>query len=149
MSVASETAMAHIERILVPVDLSPCSRMALDYAVFLADEFGASVDVLHVWQPAESRRVVDVPEPAPSLAADDLREFVAGAQQPKRATLRQRIELGHPWKRIVEEASSGQFDLLVIGTHGLTGRLHMIMGSMTEQVVRTAPCPVLTVRGPE
>jgi nucleotide-binding universal stress UspA family protein len=139
--------MYRIEKILVPVDLSACSRTALEHAVSLADELRASLDVMLVWQSPGTARVIDVPASAPSEAAKDLHAFVASAQQPTRATLSQRVTVGEPRQRILEEASAGGYDLIVIGTHGQTGRLRMIMGSIAEQVVRAAPCPVLTVCG--
>jgi nucleotide-binding universal stress UspA family protein len=140
--------MYRIRRILAPVDLSPCSRTALEHAVSLAEQLGASIEVLLVRQLPESARVIDVPEATASEAENDLRAFVASVRQPERGTLSRRVEIGNPGKRVVEEASAGGFDLVVLGTRGQTGRLHMIMGSVAEQVVRGAPCPVLTVRGP-
>ena len=59
-----------------------------------------------------------------------------------------RIVTGDPVREIVEIAGAEGVDLIVIGTHGRIGRLHEILGSVAEGVVRNAPCPVLTVRGP-
>jgi nucleotide-binding universal stress UspA family protein len=53
---------------------------------------------------------------------------------------------GRPASAIVEEASAGRFDLIVMGTHGRTGLTHALLGSVAERVVQKAPCPVLTVR---
>jgi nucleotide-binding universal stress UspA family protein len=55
---------------------------------------------------------------------------------------------GSPLESIVERATSGGFDLIVLGTHGHTGFMHLLVGSVAERVVQHAPCPVLTVRGP-
>ena len=140
--------MLPIRKILVPVDFSSCSRSALEHAVWLADEIGASIDVLHVW-PGETARVVDPGEGEPPSALNELNAFVASVKQPQRGRLSQRLETGSPPRRILEDAGTGSYDLLVLGTHGRTGRLHMIMGSVAEEVVRGAPCPVLTVRGPD
>ena len=56
---------------------------------------------------------------------------------------------GSPYDEILAHAREGRFDLIVMGTHGRTGLEHMLMGSVAEKVVRTAPCPVLTVRAGE
>jgi nucleotide-binding universal stress UspA family protein len=58
----------------------------------------------------------------------------------------ERIEHGDPYDRIVSLATDEDFDLIVIGTHGRTGRLQALIGSVAESVVRTSPTPVLTVR---
>lgn len=58
----------------------------------------------------------------------------------------EKIELGNPDENIVEEAKKEAVDLIVISTHGRTGLSHMLMGSVTEKVVRHAPCPVLSIR---
>ena len=57
-----------------------------------------------------------------------------------------RVVIGHPFERILETAVRAQVALIVLGTHGRTGLLHAIMGSVAERVVRLAPCPVLTVK---
>jgi nucleotide-binding universal stress UspA family protein len=54
-----------------------------------------------------------------------------------------------PAVAIVDYAARGKIDLIVTGTHGRGGVAHMVMGSVAERIVRTAPCPVLTVRHPE
>ena len=54
--------------------------------------------------------------------------------------------IGTPARSIVEYAEGHGIDLIVMGTHGRSGMSHVLMGSITEQVIRTAPCPVLTVR---
>jgi nucleotide-binding universal stress UspA family protein len=60
-----------------------------------------------------------------------------------------RVVDGDPLLRILEAAADGAVDLVVMGTHGRIGRLHAMVGSVTEGVVRNAPCPVLAVRVPE
>jgi nucleotide-binding universal stress UspA family protein len=56
---------------------------------------------------------------------------------------------GAPYATILSQAKEGRFDLIAMGTHGRTGVAHLLLGSVAERVVRTAPCPVLTVRHPE
>jgi universal stress protein A len=60
--------------------------------------------------------------------------------------VRQEVEIGVAHERIVEKAAKEGVDMIVMSTHGRTGLLHMLMGSVAEQVVRQAPCPVLSIR---
>jgi nucleotide-binding universal stress UspA family protein len=63
--------------------------------------------------------------------------------------LSRRSDSGDPVRKILDVASSGHFDLIVMGTHGRVGRLHALVGSVAEAVVRSSLCPVLTVRRPD
>jgi nucleotide-binding universal stress UspA family protein len=144
-----------ITRILVPTDFGPSADAATDYAKGLARKLGASVHLLHVVEdpfiqgPLASEFYV--PEP-PGMRTDMLRE--AGELLARRLTAEERRDLGatceavvgHGHKTIVEYAREFGFDLIVMGTHGRTGLTHLLLGSVAEHVVRTAPCPVLTVR---
>jgi universal stress protein A len=58
------------------------------------------------------------------------------------------VNMGVPYQRIVETATAEQVDLIVMATRGRTGLSHLVLGSVAERVVRTAPCPVLTIRPP-
>jgi nucleotide-binding universal stress UspA family protein len=143
--------MPLVGKILVPLSPSLSSIAALEYASSLADELGAGVDVLHVHEHAEFKVGSEVP-----LAPDAMREAereMERAVQRAEARLRPRfhrsVVTGDPLVRILEVAAGGAFDLIVMGTHGRIGRLHAMLGSVTEGVVRSAPCPVLAVRVPE
>ena len=143
--------MPLVRKILVPVDPSPCSTAALQFAALLAEELGASLDVLHVHEHGG----FDVGSTAP-LAPDVLKELERGMEHAvEQARTRlgerfsQRSEPGEPLRRILEAAGGGGYDMIVMGTHGRIGRLHMLLGSVAEGVVRNAPCPVLTLRVPE
>jgi nucleotide-binding universal stress UspA family protein len=140
--------MGHIQKILVPVDGSPCSNAALSEAVLLAEDIGAAVDVLHVTAP-------DTFEVGSSTAAaEDAREgahraiddALADAAARLGARLTRRSDAGEPARKILEFADSARPDLIVMGTHGRVGRLRSLVGSVAETVVRNSPCPVLTVR---
>ncbi len=124
-----------IRRILVAVDLSPCSRSALALARALADALGASLDALFVTPDA-----VDASKRA-------LHEFVASSTGAAAAAPGERVETGDARERIVAIAEDDDYDLIVLGTHGRTGRPRSMAGSVAESVVRTASRPVLTVRG--
>jgi len=148
--------MSTFNRILVPVDFSACSRAALDQAYSLAEQFGGTIDVLHVWNPplyigadvglsfGESGRTLW--DYARAAAAKDMEQFLANFQRRGAVKITFRLEQGSPYERILSIANSGKFDLIVIGTHGRTGLSHLFLGSVAERVVRHSRCPVLTVR---
>jgi universal stress protein A len=146
-----------LRKILVPTDFSPTSTRALAEAQVFAAAFGASIDLLYVWSapalvaPESVITGVGINE-QPLLewirlsATEHLAKFEAEARQAGIAVHSSLCESGDPATTIVERATSGGYDLLVLGTHGRTGLSHLIMGSVAEKVVRRAPCPVLTVR---
>jgi len=131
-----------IVRILVPVDFSPSSDAALRYALALADEYGAEVEMLHVWSPngrAPSQRAIfaDTPEGAAmerrlSQAECDRAERVSG-----------RLEFGEDASRVILAILEREpFDLVVMGRVGV-GR--GARGQVAKRVVNGAPCRVLTL----
>lgn len=150
--------MARITRILVPTDFSPTADAALEYAFDLAGRFGASLQILHV---LDDPFVVDgmaadayIAE-APALRTamlDDARERLRHRAAPREALatpIETEVLFGHGARTIAEYAADRGVDLIVMGTHGRTGFAHLLLGSVAERLVRTAPCPVLTVRHPE
>jgi nucleotide-binding universal stress UspA family protein len=152
--------MPKVQRVLVPVDFSDCSRAALDYAALLAAEFGADIDVLHVWESplyASPETMIYLGDRATQTLADFARTQAGKLMEELMAklVLRQgvgrvqgRLESGRPFQVIVSVAQEGAYDLVVMGTHGRTGFSRLATGSVAERVVRMAPCPVLTVRAP-
>lgn len=110
-------------RVLVPIDFSAASDAALDYARMFARTFGGILDVVHV----RSR-------------------FTRA--EPKHAGHVQIVEGSDPALDIVEQARAVGAALIVMGTHGRSGISHLLRGSVAESVVRTSPCPVLTLRAP-
>lgn len=145
-----------ITRILVPVDFSSHSERAFRYALRLASRFGASVELIHVvdnpstsgaWTAAEVY-VPNLLEMLDSLLREAERRLAAlkSAVDRERVSVETHVLTGQPAHTIVEHARTGAFDLIVMGTHGRTGFSHLFVGSVAERVVRTAPCPVLTVR---
>jgi nucleotide-binding universal stress UspA family protein len=133
--------MATLQSILVPMDGSPPSIAALDHAVALSQDFGATIDVLHV-VPLEDPLGAD----ARAEVERDMDTAVARARAELGRRLERRTVVGDPLREIVEAAR--EVDLIVIGTHGRIGRLYSMLGSIAEGVVRNAPCPVMTVRDP-
>jgi nucleotide-binding universal stress UspA family protein len=143
----------HVKHILVPVDFHVPSRVALKFAAEIAAPLGASVDVLHVVDLPPTRTVPTeghVPVPieyrreVERLAGERLAEWTATTSAPAGAP--RAVVDGKPAAEIVRYAAEHGVDLIVIGTTG-DGRAAMT-GSVADRVVRTAPCPVVTVRGP-
>jgi nucleotide-binding universal stress UspA family protein len=149
--------MIDLQRILVPTDFSKHSQNALTYAVAFAEKFGADLFLLHVVQDLTlfiPDMVTVTPPIGPSL--EQLTRAVHGALDQvvhdnhlERFPLHREVREGTPFYEIIRFAREADIDLIVMGTHGHTGLAHMLLGSVTEKVVRKAPCPVLTVRHPE
>jgi nucleotide-binding universal stress UspA family protein len=140
-----------IDRILCPVDFSEFSGPALECAVRLGNWFEARVEVLHVI-PFVIPAGVGLPYfPAPpevtrvqhEQAAQGLADLVAPFLS--EVPIETKLLEGDPWRVIREVAEALPADLLVMGTHGRSGFEHLLLGSVTEKVLRRAPCPVLTV----
>jgi len=132
-----------VRRILVAVDFSSCSRAALELACSLGAALGATLEVLFVRQLEAGE---DFGSKELAAAKQELHRFIETAQPEGTAALGERIELGDARERIVSIAENDHFDLIVLGTHGRTGRPRMLAGSVAESVVRTASRPVVTVR---
>lgn len=135
--------MAHIAKILVPSDGSPPSLVALCEAAMLAEELGASLDVLEV---RDASGGLSATAEIHERAARDLDASFEAVRKTLGERVARRTERGDPLRTILQVASD--YDLIVMGTHGRIGRLHSMLGSVAEGVVRNAPCPVLTVREP-
>lgn len=145
--------MRPIRKILVPTDFSDNAAQALDAAVDLARRYEATLLLLHVYQPpvyafpdgivlAGSKVLLSMAD-----ASDrGLAEAKAQAEQLGARGVSVQSALGTPFADIIRVAREEDADLIVMGTHGRTGLAHALLGSVTEKVVRKAPCPVLTVR---
>ncbi len=150
--------MPTLKRILVPVDFSDCSRAALEYAIDLAQHFGASLHVLHVWTPprymtsdvvlqTSGQSLTSVLYYARAKASKEMEHFLAECQRGD-ATIKGWIDIGEPSQTILEVAKEAGYDLIVMGTHGRTALSRLLMGSVAERVVRQAHSPVLTIPPP-
>jgi nucleotide-binding universal stress UspA family protein len=145
--------MVELKRVLVPLDFGETTQRTLHYARSVAERFSSSLDVLHV---APNPYVADpsglysaLPQAFLDSLERDLRErmeSILDASDRKRFSVTLDLEIGDPLVNIVEYARRREVDLIVMGTHGRTGMAHLFLGSVAERVVRTAPCPVLTVR---
>lgn len=140
--------MPTFSRILCPVDFSDTSAHAITYADAIAGWYGAELTVAHVYLPL-SVAVPGLPEVVEQIPDDEAARLTAetaafarraGATSPTVV-----IDSGQPADEIVGRVLRDHSDLLVIGTHGASGFRHLVLGSVTEKVLRQVPCPVLTV----
>jgi nucleotide-binding universal stress UspA family protein len=142
-----------IRRILCPVDFSPSSDHALQYAVAFARAHGAELELLHIVE-LPNYSTPDFPLPPAALdgivaLARKRLETVTEETRKLHAPVRSHLDTGFVFTKIIECARDREVDLIVMGTHGRTALAHMLMGSVAEKVVRKSPCPVLTVKHPE
>src|SRR4051812_45781776 len=143
-----------MKRILVPIDFSKPALRALDYAVALAKPLGADVTACFVVEPIYfAAPYVDGQSGAlESLIADQRRIAVGQLSRLRRRYERRGVDLatcvadGIAAETIAAVATRLKAELIVIATHGRTGLSHLLLGSVAERVVRSAPCPVLPVR---
>lgn len=136
--------MISLKHVLVAIDFSPPAEAALTYGRALAEHHGATLHVLHVLENSFLNATVVDPTRLEAAALRRMRERLTDRG---RVTARATVDRsGAPADAIVTYARLHDIDLIVTGTHGRTGMAHVLMGSVAEQVVRTAPCPVLTVR---
>ncbi|MHC4140190.1 MAG: universal stress protein [Planctomycetota bacterium] len=145
--------MISLKKILCPIDHSDCSKEALKYAVSFAMKDEAKLYLLHIIDIRSFSEGLDaMSKPIPDeetleqlrtklldCIPEDIRD-----DMDVEATVIQ----GIPFAEIISTAKEKEIDMIVIGSHGRTGISHMMMGSVSEKVVRKAPCPVLTVRQP-
>jgi nucleotide-binding universal stress UspA family protein len=142
--------MTPFKHILVPTDFSTTGQSAVEMAVMLAKQFGATLTLLHVTEIptyaysgvyAAPRHLLN-----PVLEAAELELAQALAQVrtqlPDASSI---LRPGYPADEIVAAVLETKSDLLVIGTHGRRGVSHLLLGSVAEKIVRTSPVPVLTV----
>jgi nucleotide-binding universal stress UspA family protein len=152
--------MEQIKKILAPTDLSELSKSGVRYALELAKALEAEVLVYHAvdydtlirygqrsaapaaFQPSDQHFLDRYQKGLPEFLIDCVSDLLAFVK------VREKVELGNPDTSIVKLAKSEGCDLIVICTHGKTG-LRMSLGSVTEKVVQTATCPVLSIRPPE
>jgi nucleotide-binding universal stress UspA family protein len=151
-----ETPMApSLNRILVPTDFSETADSALAYAKELATRLGASLHLVHVYADPYAAAAC-----APEVYASVPTEVRQRAVEEVRERLLERLDASEEYQfrgsrgivrglvapQIVDYAANQDIDLIVMGTHGRRGVAHLLLGSVAEHVVRTAGCPVLTVR---
>jgi universal stress protein A len=143
--------MKNIKRILAPTDFSSLSALGVSYALDLGRSWGAVATVYNVAEAAElasyrARSLDDLLERNTKLLSEFLAENFAGLLPV--VEIRQKVAIGAAADSILMEAEQDRSDLIVMSTHGRTGLSHLLMGSVTEKVVRNAPCLVFSVHQP-
>jgi nucleotide-binding universal stress UspA family protein len=149
--------MIALKNVLVATDFSEPSNVALDYGRHFARTFGATLHVLHVVENVMARFAADA---YPVLLPDLQREIEDAGEKQLVAALENEdfgqlqavpvvMTSAAPAAAIVQYAKEHNVDLIILGTHGRGTIAKVFMGSVAERVVRTAGCPVLTVRHPE
>ena len=147
--------MLNVGTILYPTDFSDTAKQALNHALFLAEQFEAELHmlhavVLHEYDPRATER--RFPEPSDILQnlfaiADSEMSQIIEANNAKTFTLKEAKVKGFSAGQVIREyAQEHDIDLIVMGTHGRRGPARMFLGSVTEEVIRQADCPVLTLR---
>ncbi len=141
----------NIRRILVPTDFSTISAQAFPYAEDIARQFGAEIHLLHVLEknpPIFLIRTFDISnETALQKIEDDAKNLLNEFKNKFSSDINVKTVLlrGNDFEEIVEYAQSNQIDLIVIATHGRTGLLHTLIGSVAEKVIRYSKIPVLVI----
>ena len=152
--VAKKLLSSEAKTFLVPTDFSSCAREAAEEALMLAKSFSGRVVFFHVLDLYPSYTIayahelgvsVLIPPPSPEEIEPEWEAFLSSLPLEK-VDWEKYTEEGEAATAIVRQAEQGQADLIVIGTHGKSGLPHMLLGSVAEKVVRTASCPVLTIR---
>ena len=145
--------MATILIVLCPTDFSDTSRHALEHAIAVAKWYEARLIGVHAYAPpfypVTDLVTAGVGDPLPDLPTmKGIEEDVLASLEPARAVgiaTEARVETGPPAAAILACATALPADLIVIGTHGVNGFEHLVLGSVTEKVLRKATCPVMTV----
>jgi len=145
--------MVPFRKILVPTDFSKHSTEAVSAAADLSRRYEASVTLAYVFEPVTyalpEGHVMQSPPQLEEMRSAFEQRLVQATSEARAAgalDVQSKLLTGPVANEIADFAQQGQFDLIVMGTHGRTGLRHLVLGSVAERVVRTAPCAVLTVR---
>jgi nucleotide-binding universal stress UspA family protein len=146
--------MLQVQRILVPVDFTDTTEVVIEYAVGLAQRMGSSITILHAYQIP----VYGFPDGAFITAAEVAAQLSTAAQAHLDALQERYNDRGPPvttvlrdgvaWEEINAVAADLSADLIIIGTHGRRGLARALLGSVAENIIRTANIPVLVIHGP-
>jgi nucleotide-binding universal stress UspA family protein len=144
--------MIPFQTILHPTDFSPAAEQAFPVACSLARDHNARLIVLHSVPPASFDFGELAPHECPEGYArrlwQDVRRLTHADPRLRDLDIESELVDGDPVRMILAKAEEFHCDLIVMGTHGRTGLSRLLVGSVAEAVMRKAPCPVLTVKGP-
>jgi nucleotide-binding universal stress UspA family protein len=151
--------MVTIKNIVVPTDFSEAAAHALDYALSLAKTFQAKIFLVHVYEPIVYYSdapmgmpdLVELEQNIQTVAEQSLKNLVEKQIRPRETEtgvipVETILVQGKPFVEIIKAAKERNADLIILSTHGRSALEHILLGSVTEKVVRKAHCPVLTVR---
>ena len=146
--------MLKLHSILCPTDFSEFSERAIRYACELVEKFHAELHLLNVLQdyyavaPGTGETFAPFIDWLPELRKQSQQQLakLPGPDWASTVHIHRTTRVGAPIDEIVKYVKEHNIDLIVQGTHGRRGIKHMLLGSVAENVVRYAPCPVLTVR---
>jgi nucleotide-binding universal stress UspA family protein len=142
-----------LEKILVPVDFSDCAKEGASYASAFATKVGADLLLMHVTHPADftasDPNVVppdwsDLVETA-RLAAEDELDQMVNFLSLTGISAETEVAVGTPGEKLIERTKQPDVDMVIMSSHGYTALRHLFLGSIAEQLVREARCPVLVV----
>jgi len=143
----------HLSKLLVPVDFSEPAKKAIHYAKTFADQFGATITLIHAAEPLayppDFAVVPLLPPDAEEVRIQELQRQLEALAHEVGGNTKALVLPGRAWQTIVDHAKADGTDIIVLSTHGYTGFKHALLGSVTEKIVRHAPCPVLVVRDEE
>jgi nucleotide-binding universal stress UspA family protein len=148
-STCGGSLMIHLKNVLVAVDFDDASTVALRYARSLAKTFGARLHLIHVMENLFLRPMANDPHAIEAGISKRLLDVLTDEDRTVLHAVPVIRKSDAPAEEIVKYAQAEHVDLIVMGTHGRPGVAHLLMGSVAEKVVRSAPCPVLTLRHPE
>lgn len=140
------------KNILIPIDLSSYSLVAVQYGQEVAELFDAEIVLLHVDGNDRNKQQSASPTAPHETRRKELVEIIQRLlinHNLVQRSLKIEVRFGSPVREIIHAAEELQADLIVMSTHGRTGLRHVLMGSVAEKVVRFAKCPVLTVKPEE
>jgi nucleotide-binding universal stress UspA family protein len=141
--------MVPFKTILFATDFSEASKMAFGVASALARDYKARMIVVHVIEPAHMGFSEFAAYVGPEEDKGQAMALLQAIKPPSpMVTIEYRLLEGDPATVLVETAQETEADLMVMGTHGRSGLTRLVMGSVAEDVLRRAPCPVMTVREP-
>jgi nucleotide-binding universal stress UspA family protein len=144
-----------VRKILCPIDFSRHADLIVEWATHLAEEHGSQIVLLHAYHlPVEFQQLEGAYLPADfwdSVKEEAARSLARYAEQirARGIDVKECVREGYPASVIEEEAAVEKADMIVMGSRGLSGLKHLLLGSVAERVVQKSHCPVLTVNHPE
>lgn len=140
-----------VNSILVPLDGSPLSELALPWACDLAERYGAQLILFRVGLLPDVWSLQDAPEMESRMEELETQcmKYLAEVQVKVKVPVKSEYAVGNATQRIVERSNDPEVSLVVMNSHGRDGLTRWMIGSVAEKVARHAGCPVFLIRQPE